>query len=228
MLQSETTVSSDPFYRPGLWAGLGFVFVQLASIVIFVATLLPSLPPIDGPAERYAELYVAKADETMLLLYLTVLSLVVLIPFLASLASAIRAATASVTLAAIAALAGLAMMVIPVANNIVEAYFGTMMARLGGDPVSIQSIDGLLPLANSVGGLLRALLLAVIVLASWRGTLAPRWIGWIALLLAVLSVVGSFTVLVPAFFPIVAVSTLLFLVFLVILIVAMLRRSVNA
>lgn len=227
MLQSETTVSSDPFYRFGLWAGLGFAIVQLAAVVIFLATMLPSLPSVDGPAGRYAEFYAAKADETMLLLFLTALSLVVLIPFLAALAVAIRAATASVILAGSAALAGFAMMVIPVSSNIVEAYFGTTMARLGGDPVSIQSVDGLLPVANSVGVLLRALLLAVIVLASWRGTFAPRWIGWFALLLAVLSVVGSFTIFVPAFFPMVAVSTLLFLVFLVFLIVGMLRRPLN-
>lgn len=222
---TRETSRSDRWRRWGLWAGVVYAILLLASSVLFISTIVPALPPPDSGSQAYADLYRAKAGETRALLYIVALSLPFLLAFLGSLAEHLRVRTASPTLATTAALAGLAMGVIAIAGNAVQASFGTTLARLGGDPAAVQAIDGLIAVSNGIGALPRALLLTTVAVGILEYAMAPRWIGWTALVLAVVSLVGSLAVMVPAVIPFLEISALPFAFWLIALCVSFLRRS---
>lgn len=213
--------------RWGLWAGVGYAALQLLSSVLFVVWIVPALPPLDADPAAFAALYAAKAGETMLLLYLSALSLPLLLAFLAALAERLRTATGGLGLALTAAVAGLAMAAIPLAANVVEAAFGTSLARIGGDPAAVKAIDGLIPISNAVGALPRTLLLVVVAIGALSARMAPRWLGWAALVLAAVSVAGSLTVIAPAFFPILTIGVMLFALWVLALSIALLRSRIS-
>lgn len=224
-MTSETTVRSDRWRRFGLWAGVAYAILLLASSAVFISTIAPAVPPPGASSQAYADFYRAKDVETRALLFIVALALPFLLAFLGSLAEHLRVRTASPTLATTAALAGLAMGVIAIAGNAVQASFGTTLARLGGDPAAVQAIDGLISVSNGIGALPRGLLLITVAIGILEFAMAPRWIGWTALVLAAGSVVGSLAVLVPALVPFLEISALPFALWLLALCISLLRRS---
>lgn len=223
-MTERVAVSADAWHRWGLWAGVGYAFLQLAALLLFGAAIAPALPLLDAGADAYATLYADKAGETKLLLYVAAVSLPLLLVFLAHLADRLRVSTSSPTLATAAVLAGLAMAVIPLGANVVEAYLGTTLALSGGDPLTIKAIDGLIPVSSGIGALPQALFLGVVAIGVLEAAVAPRWLGWAALLLVVVSLVSSLAVIVPAVFPLLIVGMLLFPLWVLALSIALLRR----
>lgn len=223
-LMERANAAVDGWHQWGLWAGVGYAILQVAALVLFGATIAPALPPIDAGADAYAALYADKAGETMLLLYLAALSLPLLIAFLVSLGDRLRTSTEAGSLATAALLAGLAMALIPLGANVVEARFGTTLALSGGDPLTVKAIDGLIPVSISVGALPRALLLGVVAIGVLHAAMAARWLGWAALLLVVVSLVGSLTVIAQPLFAIALIGTLLFALWVLALAIDLLRR----
>jgi hypothetical protein len=63
----------------------------------------------------------------------------------------------------------------------------------------------------------RAILLAAASVGLLNGRFIPRWLGWLGLALAVVSLVGSGTMLVGQLFPVLALGTILFEVWILLL-----------
>jgi hypothetical protein len=215
------------FRKLGFASGLVFVALQLVSVAIFVTTIGRQLPPIDGPAEAYSRLYEENQTTTLLLLYLGIIAAVLLLPALGALAeiidNTVNSRTASITLL----LAGTMMVLLPISANIVEAYFGTTLALLGGDPVNIQAIDGILPVANAAAAAARALLLVVLVTTLFAAGLMGRTMRWIGVVLVVLALAGSLTVIMPGLFMLVVLGSVLFLLWFGVLLIRLLRGQDN-
>lgn len=223
MMERANPAIND-WHRWGLWAGVGYAIVQVATFVLFGATIAPALPPLDASPEAYGILYATKAGEAMLLLYLAALSLPLLIAYLVAVGDRLRVTTGSGSLAAVVLPAGLAMAVIPLGANIVEAYFGTTLALAGGDALAVKAIDGLIPVSGGVGALPRALLLGVVAIGILQAGMAAPWLGWAALFLVVASLVGSLTVIFPPAFAVLTIGTLLFALWVLGLAINLLRR----
>jgi hypothetical protein len=74
----------------------------------------------------------------------------------------------------------------------------------------VKALDGVMPLATAASGFPRALLVVVTLLALSRAGLIGRGTRGFSWLLAGLSVAGTATYLAQGFFPLAAVSALLF------------------
>ena len=81
------------------------------------------------------------------------------------------------------------------------------------------------PLALALSAFPRAVLLGATSVVLLEGRVGPRWIGWTGLVLGLVSLISTGTLLTPALFPFLAIGTLLFVVWLLALIFALLRNT---
>lgn len=98
-------------------------------------------------------------------------------------------------------------------------------AAAGGDSATVAALDGLGPLSIALGGFPQALVLTGTAVLLPRQGIVPRWIGWLGRVVAVLSVVGTGTLVLGAMFPSSHLASLLFRVWLLALSLVLLRRA---
>ena len=120
--------------------------------------------------------------------------------------------------------AGVAMVVIASMGALVSAITPAI-GQLGGDGATVKAIDGMTPLALALSAFPRAVLLGATSVVLLEGRIGPRWIGWTGLVLGLVSLISTVTLLTPALFPFLAIGTLLFVVWLLALIFALLRNT---
>jgi hypothetical protein len=101
---------------------------------------------------------------------------------------------------------------------------GIDIAQVGGDAATIVALDAIGPYMLALSTLPRAILLAAVSVGLRYGRFIPRWLGWLGLVLAVVSLVGSAAMLVGELFPVLALGTIFFEVWILLLCIA-LRRS---
>jgi hypothetical protein len=193
-----------------LASGIVFSILQLAGAILFAAFILPRLAPIDAPAATQAAGYVAHANLLRLGNYAVILPAPFFLFFLAGLYAVLRRTEDERSvLASTAAFSGVAMSMIWAISAVVSDI--AIDIALGkGDAVTISALNAFPPYMLALSALPRAVLLAAtgcVVLERHNG---PRWLGWSGIGLAVLSLVGSATLVTPLMFPVLAVSTLLF------------------
>jgi hypothetical protein len=101
------------------------------------------------------------------------------------------------------------------------------MAAKGLDPAAVMAFDSVAQLMLGLSALPRLVLLltASIALRSSEG--APRWVSWTGLVLAVAAAVGALTLLDPNVYPILAIGTLLFDVWIAVTGVILVRRATS-
>jgi hypothetical protein len=197
-------------------SGIAFSFIQFGVMLYFMILVLPQMGPPDAAAQHVA-FYTQHGATLRLGNYLMTLPTPFFLFFLAGLGGVLRRAegggstlaTATVTSGAIVAILWPLSAVL---NNI-----GIDIAQAGGDAATIVALDAIGPYMLALSTLPRAILLAAASVGLLNGRFIPRWLGWLGLALAVVSLVGSGTMLVGQLFPVLALGTILFEVWILLL-----------
>ena len=226
--QSRESDGPSTFDRIGFASGIAAAVLSLVGAVLFIAAILPDLPAIDSPAPERAEFYAAMARSSVYrsISYLGELQMPLLLLFFGGLYGVLRRAERGSGALSISVFgAGVALAVIMPIIILIEDHLMLGFAVAGVDPVTVASIDGLGPLAFALGGFPQAVVLAGTSALLTRGRLIPRALGWSGGVLAVLSLVGTGTLMRGALFPVSSLTMLLSRVWLLALALVLLRRG---
>jgi hypothetical protein len=223
--------------QPSPWEGLtlasGIVAgaLQFVFTAIFVALILPDLPPLDAPAAQAVAFYAQQSHDPVYRLtsYLVEFQMVFLMLFFGGLFSVLRRADGgSGALAAAIFAAGIALAVITPLADMIEDHLLLGLAADGADPVTARGFDGMVPVSQALSGFPQAVVLcgtAALILAR---RLAPRWLAWLGFALGALSLAGTGMLMGMALFPLPMLVTLLFNLWILALSVALLRGTRSA
>jgi hypothetical protein len=231
------TLSSNPngqsekeFERPSRWerqalaSGILFAGVQIATLAFTVAFFLTSHPPMDASPAETARGFAQAETMVEIGTYLYMLQVPFPLFFLGGLFGVLRRLEGRGPLAASVLGAGVAMAIIASIGALISGLTPTI-AQLGGDAATVKAIDGMTPLALALSAFPRAVLLGATSVVLLESRVAPRWIGWTGLVFGLISVVSTGTLVTPALFPFLVIGTLLFVVWVLVLSVALLRDS---
>ncbi len=225
----DTHEQPSRWERPALASGVLFAVLQIAAIGFVAVFVLSKLPPVGGPLPEWAEALVQIPTMTgRIASYLLLLPMPFFLLFLGGLFGVLRRAEGgSGSLAVSALCAGIAMaMTWPM--GILMAGLSSDIVAGGGDVATAWSLDGMAPLSLALSAFPRTVLLVATSLLLLGSRLAPRWMGWLGLALAVASLIGTAMLLVPDMFPILALGTLIFELWILALSVSLVRNERTA
>ncbi len=213
--------------RLGLACGVAAAAAYVAAATLFVAMILPKMPPMDAPAAARVAFYASMHGNAayQCISYLGELQLVLLIPFFGGLLGVLRRAegeTGALSLTVFAA--GVALAILGPVAILIEDHLLLGLAAAGADAAVVTAIDGLVPLAIALGGFPQALVLAGTAVLLPRHALGPRWLARLGHAIAVLSLVGTGTLVSGAMFPVSHVASLLARLWLLALALVLLWR----
>jgi hypothetical protein len=210
--------------------GSGVVAATLffAAVALFVAVIVPQMPPVDAPAAVRTEFYAAMGSSAVYrsISYLGELQALFLLPFFGGLHGLLRRVErGSGAVASSVFAAGIALTVITPFAILLEDHLMLGLAGAGADSVTVAAIDGIVPLSMAFSGFPQAIVLAGVAILLPRRGIVPRWIGRFGLGVAVLSLIGTGTLVSGAMFAVSHLASLLARVWLLALSVVLLRRS---
>ena len=211
--------------RLSLSNGILFAAVQMVTIAFTAVFFATTHPPMDASPQEAARGFAQAQTMVEVGTYLYVLQVPFLLLFLGGLFGVLRRAEGGSGTLAISALgAGIAMVVIASMGALISSVTPTI-GQLGGDGATVKAIDAMTPLALALSAFPRAVLLGATSVVILESRIAPRWIGWAGLVLGLISLVSTGTLIAPGLFPFLALGTLMFVVWVVILSVALLRST---
>jgi hypothetical protein len=186
-----------------------FAAGQIVATAYFIGQIAPHLPPLGAPAVDHARFYSDYASENALVAFLYVLPVPFFLLFLGGLFGVLRRAERGVgVLTATALGAGIALaMVWPIGIGVSDA--GQGLAVRGLQPEAVLAFDAVAQVVLAVAALPRAVFLVAAALGL-RCSDAPGWVSWSGFGLAVVALIGSATLLDANLYPILALGTLLF------------------
>lgn len=221
----------SPWERLALASGIVAAAVPLAAAAIFIAFIVPDLPPMEVPAAQAAVFYKEMSQSAIyhLVSYLGEAQMLFLLLFFGGLFGLLRRAEGgSGSLAATVFAAGVALAVIAPLAIMIEDHLLLGMAAAGVDPVIVRSNDGLGPLSFALSGFPQVVVLAGTAALLLSKRLAPRWIGWLGFVVAALGLIGTGTPAMIELFPFAVLAMLLFKVWLLVLSIALLKNTPTA
>jgi hypothetical protein len=233
LIQGQQTVKeleqSSRWERMTLASGIVAAALFIAATAIFIGFIAPGMPPIDAPAEEFAS-FVAESSRSVpsaLFSYLSAAQTTFVVLFFGGLFGVLRRAEGgSGALATAVFAAGLAIAIITPLATMIETHLLDGFALGGVDPAATKAVDGIAPLSLALSGFPQAVVLGGTAALLLSRRFVPRWLGWAGLALGALSLVGTGTLVVgPSLFPITALGTLLFWIWILALSVALLQRS---
>ena len=197
-----------------------FVALQLFGFGLFATTVFPHFAPVGAPALERAAGYVAAATPLRIGNFVLMLPAPFFLLFIAGLAVRLRRAgdqNDSDVMIAAAALSGSAMSLVwPLAGVI--STIALDIAVGGGDAATVSGLDAIAPYSLALSALPRAMFLTATSTVLLERSIGPRWVAWGGIALAALALVGSATLIFASLFPLLALSTLAFELWLVVLI----------
>ncbi len=208
-----------PYEEPSPWERLSFASgiaaaaFSLTGAALFIAFVVPDLPALDAPAAERAAFY---AEMSRNLLYRSVsyigeLQMLLLLLFFGGLFGVLRRSEGGSGALSLAVFgAGIALSVISPLAIMIEDFLVLGFAEAGVDPAIVTNLDGFGPLSFALSGFPRVLVLCGTAALLLPRRLMPRWLGWSGVALAVLSLLGTGTLVAAEIFPLAAVSMLLF------------------
>lgn len=208
--------------RTALAAGIIAAALYIAATVLFVAYIVPDLPAMDAPAAEAASFYAQQSKNGIytLISQLGVTQMMFLLLFFGGLFGILRRAEqGSGGLAAAVLAAGTAVSIITPLAILIEDHLLLGLASRGVDPVIVKAFDGLVPISLALTGFPQTVVLGGTAALILSTGCAPRWLGWVGIGLAALSLGGT------AAFPLAALATLLFRLWILTLSVALLRSA---
>ena len=219
-------MTEDRLQRAGLISGIVYIALQLGAFVYFAAAIFPHFAPIDAPAPERAAAVRALGDTLRLGNYLLVLPSPFFLFFLGGLVSSLRQRLPDAgTIRTSVLAAGTAMALVwPMGAILSDIELDIAVA--GGDSVVISSLDAVAPYTLALSAAARAVFVGVLALPLIARAGALRWCGWSGVAIAVLSIAGTATLVAAAAFPVLAASSLLFDVWLLMFCVLWMRPGV--
>lgn len=217
----------SPWERMSIASGVVAAALPLLATILFITFIAPSLPPLDAPAAQTAAFYAAMQANPIYrsVSYLGMAQMVPLMLFVGGLVSVLRRAErGSGALATAVLVAGVALVVITPLAIMLEDHMLLGFAAAGVDATIVKAIDGIGPLAFALGGFPQALVLwatATLLVPQRR---VPRWLGWFGSALAIMSLIGTGTLVARELFPFAALAMLLFRIWLLALSMTLLGR----
>ncbi len=230
-----TSRPSDTYEQPSRWeraalaSGIVFAVLQIVAIVFATVFLLSKLPPVGAPLPAWAEALVQIPTMTVSIAnYLLLLPVPFFLLFLGGLVGVLRRLEGgSGTLAVSALGAGIAMAMTWPFGILIAGLSSDIVAD-GGDLATAWALDGMAPLSLALSAFPRTVLLVATSLLLLGSRLAPRWIGWLGLVLALVSFIGTAMLLVGDVFPVLALGTLIFDLWILALSVSLVRSERTA
>jgi hypothetical protein len=209
----KSTTASDnagriDFTRLSTRFGLAFAFCQISVMIVMATTVLPRGGSPDDPALERGQNVLDAIDLYRAGNYAFLLAGVLLLGFLGAVQARLRRVDTSGTLATIAVGAGtLLAFVWPFAAVLHDVALDA--ASDGTDLRLLGAWDAVAPYSLAFSALPRVFLVGALVVGLWAaGT--NVWLQRTGLVIVVLSLVGSATLLVGAVFPVLALSTLMY------------------
>ena len=215
-----------PWERPALASGIVFAVLQIAAIVFATVFLLSKLPPVGAPLAEWAAALVRIPTMTVNITnYLLLLPVPFFLLFLAGLFGVLRRAEGGSGTLAVAVLgAGIAMATTWPMGILIAGLSSDIVAD-GGDLATAWALDGMAPFSLALSAFPRTVLLVATSLLLLGSGLAPRWLGWLGLALALVSVIGTAMLLVGDLFPVLALGTLIFDLWVLALSISLVRAE---
>lgn len=222
----DTYEAPSRWERPALAGGIVFALLQIAAIVFATVFLLSRVPPPGAPLREWADALIQIPMTTVNLVnYLLLLPLPFFLIFLGGLFGVLRRAEGGSGPLAVSALAAGIAMAVTWPMGIIIANLSSGIVAGGGDVVTAFHLDGMAPFSLALSALPRTVLLLATSLLLLGSRLAPGWMGWVGLALALVSFVGTGMLLVGDLFPVLALGTLLFELWILALSVALMRSG---
>lgn len=211
-MTTDTELAPAPV-RPGVdvvrlstWFGVVFAACQLTVLAFFAIAVLPNGGSPSDPALERGRRVLDSADLYTAGNYVFMISGVLLLGFLGAVQYRLRTVDASGTLATVAVAGGtLVALIWPLAGVLHDVALDA--GRDGADLRLLGSWDAVAPYSLAFSTLPRIFLLGALVLGLRAAGRAP-WLQRIGGVLIVLSLAGSATLVVGEAFPLLAVSTL--------------------
>lgn len=224
----EAGAQASRWERVTLASGAVAGALYLAGAAIFIGVVVPHMPAIDAPVAERAAFYAQQSGSLLyrLVSYCGEAQMAFLILFFGGLFGLLRRAEGdNGPLAPAVFVAGSAIAVISPLAIMIEDNLLLGFAAAHADPTIVSGFDGLGPLSFALSGFPQAIVLlgTAALLMSQRSI--PSWIGWFGVALAVLGLLGTGTLVAGELFPLAALSTLLFRVWLVALSLALVRST---
>src|SRR6266545_4487395 len=223
----DTIEQASPWERLALGSGILAGGCHIAFLALFVALIAPAMPPMEAQAAAfYAEQ--SRNPAYLLLSYLFQAQLLLLVPFFGGLFGILRRAEGgSGALAASVFAAGVAVAVISPLAEMIEHHLLLGLAAAGADPLIVRGFDGMAPISFALCGFPQAVALGGTSAIILGRRLASRWLGWIGVALAALSLAATGALAAPELFLIGMLAALLFKIWIMALSVALLRGGVG-
>lgn len=212
--------------RPALASGIVFAVLQIAAIVFATVFLLSKLPPVGAPLNEWAQALMRIPTMTVNMAnYLLLLPVPFFVLFLGGLFAVLRRAEGgSGALAVSTLVAGIAMAMTWPFGILIAGISSSIVAD-GGDVATAWALDGMAPLSLALSAFPRTVLLVATSLLLLGSGLTRRWIGWLGLVLALVSFIGTAMLLVGDLFPVLALGTLIFELWVLALSVSLVRSE---
>lgn len=186
--------------------GVAFTIFQLAVMVLMAVVVLPHGGSPGDPALDRGRSVLEAADLYRVGNYLFMVASVLLLGFLGAVHTRLKAVDATGTLATVGVAAGTLLAVLwPFAGVLHDVALET--AAAGTDPRILGGWDAIAPFSLAFSVLPRVFFVGALILALRAAGAAP-WLQRTGVVILVLSVVGSGTLLAGALFPVLALSTL--------------------
>ncbi len=225
----DTHEQPSRWERPALASGIVFALLQIVAIVFATVFLLSKLPPVGSPLTEWAEALVRIPTMTVSLAnYLLLLPMPFFLLFLGGLFGVLRRAEGGTGVLTVAALAAGIAVAVTWPFGILIAGLSSSILADGGDVATAWSLDGMAPFSLALSAFPRTVLLVATSLLLLDSRLVPRWIGWVGLALALVSLLGTGMLLVGDLFPVLALGTLIFELWVLALSVALVRSERTA
>jgi adenosylhomocysteine nucleosidase len=225
-MTDSTPVS--PWQRAALGCGAVFTLVQLTALAYFVVLIFPRFTAIDAPAPARAAAVAGLGNVMRVGNFLLLLGLPPFLGFVAGASVSLRRGpTTGGVFAALATIAGVAIAVIwPIGIVLTDVELD--LAQAHGDPAVVSALDALAPYTLALSALPRAVFLVAVSAGARSRGLASTPLVYAGYAIAAVSVAGSATLLSANVFPILAMSTLAFEIWVGLVALALLRRLPKA
>ncbi len=215
--------------RPALASGIVFAVLQIAAIVFATVFLLSKLPPVGAPLPEWAEALMQIPTMTVNIAnYLLLLPVPFFLLFLGGLFGVLRRAEGGSGALSVSVLGAGIAVAVTWPFGILIAGISSSIVAASGDLATAFALDGMAPFSLALSAFPRTVLLVATSLLLLDRRLAPRWMGWVGLALALVSLIGTAMLLVGDLFPVLALGTLLFELWVLALSVSLVRSGRTA